>query len=87
MSTCLFEAGCSQNHSAARKTVTSGRRARRLVTAWLLSAEGGHVGFFNDPDLARRDRDALWAENRLIEFLAERLQSIDKTSPDQHINL
>lgn len=36
---------------------------------WLLSAEGGHVGFFNDSALARQDRDGLWAQNRLLDTL------------------
>lgn len=42
--------------------------------SWLLTAEGGHVGFFNQADLARRDRDWLWAENRLIETAQSWLQ-------------
>ncbi|PKL76173.1 MAG: hypothetical protein CVV27_11625 [Candidatus Melainabacteria bacterium HGW-Melainabacteria-1] len=37
---------------------------------WLLSAEGGHVGFRNDGQLAASDRDAHWAENRLLETVA-----------------
>src|SRR5690606_14396338 len=32
---------------------------------WLVTSEGGHVGFINSPGLARQDRDVLWAENRL----------------------
>lgn len=35
---------------------------------WLLTTEGGHVGFINDGALARQDQDALWAENRLLDF-------------------
>lgn len=34
---------------------------------WLLSAEGGHVGFFNSKLLSLQDRDRLWAENRMID--------------------
>ena len=41
------------------------------AVSWLLSAEGGHVGFFNTPTLAAQDRDALWAENRLLETVAK----------------
>jgi predicted alpha/beta-fold hydrolase len=38
---------------------------------WLLSREGGHVAFVNSPLAARQDRDAMWSENRLLDFVAE----------------
>ncbi len=37
-------------------------------THWLLTSEGGHVGFYNQKSLARQDRDRLWGENRLLDF-------------------
>lgn len=37
------------------------------AVSWLLTGEGGHVGFFNQAGLACHDRDWLWAENRLLE--------------------
>lgn len=43
--------------------------------SWLLSAEGGHVGFFNHSGLAAQDRDWLWAENRLLEATTAWLQA------------
>ncbi|MGV3523636.1 MAG: YheT family hydrolase [Candidatus Sericytochromatia bacterium] len=38
---------------------------------WLLSAEGGHVGFYNCAALAIQDRDAWWAENRVLDRAQE----------------
>lgn len=38
---------------------------------WVLSAEGGHVGFYNCAALAAQDRDAWWAENRLLDRAQE----------------
>jgi len=35
---------------------------------WLLTAEGGHVGFINHRDLARQDSGPIWSENRLLDF-------------------
>lgn len=34
---------------------------------WLVTAEGGHVGFYNNQALAAADQDAWWAENRLLD--------------------
>lgn len=38
---------------------------------WIMTSEGGHVGFYNQKKLALQDRDRLWGENRLLDF-AER---------------
>jgi predicted alpha/beta-fold hydrolase len=38
--------------------------------SWLLSREGGHVAFVNSPLAAKQDRDAMWSENRLLDFVA-----------------
>ncbi len=35
---------------------------------WLMTSEGGHVGFYNQKQLAQQDRDRLWGENRLLDF-------------------
>lgn len=35
---------------------------------WLMTSEGGHVGFYNQKKLALQDRDRLWGENRLLDF-------------------
>lgn len=36
---------------------------------WLMTSEGGHVGFYNQKKLALQDRDRLWGENRLLDFM------------------
>lgn len=40
---------------------------------WLMTTEGGHVGFLNQKKLAQQDRDRLWGENRLLDFALARL--------------
>lgn len=36
---------------------------------WILSSEGGHVGFLNQGELAELDHDERWAENRAFDFI------------------
>lgn len=38
--------------------------------SWLISHEGGHVAFINSPLAAKRDRDQMWSENRILDFVA-----------------
>lgn len=43
------------------------------ATHWIMTSEGGHVGFYNQKKLAQQDRDRLWGENRLLDFMESRL--------------
>lgn len=44
---------------------------------WILTAQGGHVGFINQKALAQDDQDFLWAENRMLDFAESVLKMTD----------